>query len=335
MKYTNLGHSGLRVSQLCLGTMTFGREASEADSHVMLDYFVEQGGNFIDTANVYSDGASERIIGNWLKHRNRDDLVIATKVRFSTNRAPNRIGLGRKHILSAIDESLKNLKTDYVDLYQTHCWDERTPLEETLSTLDELIRIGKVRYIGASNMAGYQLQKGLDLQERHGWQKYISLQPLYNLLDRSVEWELAEICRANGLGMIPWSPLRGGWLSGKFTRGMSTPVAGSRISKADAEGWSESWKAYNTDHTWNILDALAGIAGETGHSVAQIALAWLMTRQSVAAPILGVRTLEHLKDNAGATGVTLSRQQIDTLTAISDKPLPYPYDFITGAQKQL
>lgn len=334
MQYCNLGQSGLRVSNLALGTMTFGREATEAESHAMLDYFVEQGGNFIDTANVYSDGESERIIGTWLKNQSRDDLVIATKVRFSTDLRPNRIGLGRKHIMAAVDASLKNLQTDYIDLYQTHCWDPKTPLEESLSTLDTLVKAGKVRYIGASNMAGSHLQKALDLQEKYGWEKYVSLQPLYNLLDRTIEWELQDVCTTNGLGIIPWSPLRGGWLSGKFHRGMATPASGSRIEKAEAEGWSESWSAYNTEHTWNVLDTVKEIAGETGRSVAQVALAWLMTRPGVTAPILGVRTLDHLKDNAAAGDVELSAEQIERLTAVSEKPLPYPYDFIAGAAKR-
>lgn len=335
MLYKTLGRSGLKVSELCLGTMTFGREASEAESHQMLDSFVEAGGNFIDTADIYSDGESERIIGAWLKDKDRENLVIATKVRFTSNLSPNRIGLGRKRIIAAIDQSLKNLQTDYVDLYQTHCWDGQTPLEETLETLNDLVRAGKVRHIGASNVTGAQLQKSVDLQEKNGWARYISLQPLYNLLDRDLEWELVETAIGNGIGIIPWSPLRGGWLSGKFHRGMQAPLAGSRIEKAEAQGWSENWSDYANERTWSVLDALDETSKQTGFSVAQIALRWLMNRPGVSAPILGVRTIDHLKDNLGALELALSPEQMERLTEVSTMKMPYPYDFIADAQKRL
>ncbi len=334
MQIRYLGNSGLKVSALALGTMTFGREATEADSHKMLDVYCDKGGNFIDTANVYSDGESERIIGNWLKSQDRDDLVVATKVRFSVNLSPNRVGLSRKHMIAAVEQSLKNLKTDYIDLYQTHCWDFGTPLEESLSTLDRLVRQGKVRYLGASNMAGWQLQRALDLAEMHGWQKYVSLQPLYNLLDRELEWELVPACQANGLGIIPWSPLRGGWLSGKFKRGMQAPAAGSRVEKAEAEGWGENWSTYNTEATWAVVDAVHEIAAETGGSPAQVALNWVMNRPGVTAPIVGARNLEQLEDNLGAAELELSDEQRARLDAISERKLPYPYDFIESAKKR-
>lgn len=335
MKYSNLGRSGLRVSELCLGTMTFGRETGEADSHRMLDHFVAAGGNFIDTADIYSDGASERILGNWLEGKDRESLVIATKVRFSSDLSPNRVGLSRKRIVAAIEQSLKNLKTDYVDLYQTHCWDSRTPFEETLATLDDLVTQGKVRYLGASNLNGAQLQRALDLQAANGWSSYVSLQPLYNLLDRTIEWELVDVCERNGLGVMPWSPLRGGWLSGKFHRGMTAPAAGSRIEKAGEQGWSETWAAYANDHTWGVLDAVDDIAKSKGASVSQVALAWLLSRPVVTAPILGVRTMEQLQNNLGAADVVLSAEDLARLTEVSDKPMPYPYDFIANAQKRL
>lgn len=335
MEYQNLGHSGLRVSRLCLGTMTFGREADEKTSHTILDAFVEQGGNFIDTADIYSDGASERIIGNWIKGRDREDLVIATKVRFTSTLAPNRIGLSKKRIIAAVEESLKNLKTDYIDLYQTHCWDGRTPLEETLETLDDLVKAGKVRYLGASNVTGAQLQKSVDLQDANGWARYISLQPLYNLLDRATEWELVDVCLDEGIGMIPWSPLRGGWLSGKFHRGMEKPLAGTRLEKADKEGWSEGWSHYANEQTWSVIDKLQDLAKQKGTTVAQVALAWVLARPGVTSPILGARNLEQLNDNLGAIKVELSDDEMDELNRLSDKPLPYPYDHIAGAQQRL
>lgn len=328
-----MGKTGLRVSELCLGAMTFGRESDEATSHAMLDRFVEVGGNFIDTANVYSTGESENVLGRWLKGKRRDDLVIATKVRFPMGEGPNDVGLSRKHILSSVEASLKRLGTDYIDLYQVHCWDPATSLAETLSTLDGLVRSGKVRYIGASNFAGWQLQKAVDLSRQNGWEQFTCLQPLYNLLDREVEWELAPVCQNEGLGIIPWSPLRGGWLSGKYHRGMAAPVEGTRIEQATEHGWSESWHTYDTEETWKVIDALEAVAQETGKSMAQVALNWVKDRPGVTAPIIGARTMKHLEDNLGSTGWTLSEAQASRLNEASLRRLPYPYFFIAGARR--
>jgi aryl-alcohol dehydrogenase-like predicted oxidoreductase len=329
MEYRTLGRTGLKVSALCLGTMTFGREASEADSHAMLDRFAEAGGNFIDTADVYSQGASETIVGNWLKGRDRDDWVIATKVRWGTDdpaaRRPNRYGLGRKHIVAAVEASLTRLQTDYIDLYQVHMWDSVVPLEETLSALDDLVHAGKVRYLGASNYSGWQLQKSIDLAKANGLQPYVSLQPLYNLLDRELEWELLPVCRNEGLGVMPWSPLRGGWLSGKYRRGLEEAPAGTRVEVAPDKGWSETFAKYGTEQTWGVVDALLAVAGEAGKSPAQVALNWLLQRPGVTSPIIGARRLDQLEDNLGATGWTLGEAQMTRLTTASDKPLPYPY----------
>jgi aryl-alcohol dehydrogenase-like predicted oxidoreductase len=332
MDYRYLGDTGLKVSELCLGAMTFGREADEATSFAMLNAFVEAGGNFIDTANVYTAGASEEITGRWLQQKTRDDFVVATKVRFPMGKGPNDIGLSRKHILKSVEDSLRRLQTDYIDLYQVHCWDPGTPLEETLSTLDGLVKSGKVRYIGASNYAGWQLQKAVDMSRVNGWEPFVCLQPLYNLLDRALEWELLPVCRNEGLGVIPWSPLRGGWLSGKYHRGMEAPVANTRIDLAQKEGWSESWDAYNNEHTWGVLDVLFAIAEETNHSPAQVALNWLLCQEGVTAPIIGARSLKHLIDNVGAAGWALDDEQVERLGEASSRTLPYPYDFITRAQ---
>ncbi len=332
MDYRYLGDTGLKVSELCLGAMTFGREADEATSFAMLDAFVEAGGNFIDTANVYTAGTSEEITGRWLKNKTRDDLVVATKVRFPMGKGPNDIGLSRKHILKSVEDSLRRLQTDYIDLYQVHCWDPGTPLEETLSTLNTLVQSGKVRYIGASNFAGWQLQKAVDMARINGWEPFSCLQPLYNLLDRSLEWELLPVCQNEGLGVIPWSPLRGGWLSGKYQRGMEAPVANTRIEKAQKEGWSESWDGYNNEHTWGVLDVLFAVAEEAGHSPAQVALNWLLRQPGVTAPIIGARNMKHLTDNLGAAGWALDDDQVERLTEVSNKALPYPYDFITRAE---
>jgi len=328
MNYRFLGRSGLKVSEFCLGAMTFGREASEQVSRQILDRFVEAGGNFIDTADVYSWGASEEVVGRWLKGRRRDDLVIATKVRFPMGQGPNDVGLSRKHVLSAIDASLRRLGADYVDLYQVHSWDSATPLEETLSTLDGLVRSGKVRYVGASNFGGWQLQKAIDTSRQRGWEVFSSLQPLYNLLDRSTEWELLPVCRNEGLGVICWSPLRGGWLSGKYRRGMTAPPENTRVKTAEEQGWSESWSAYNNERTWSILDELFAVAKEVGKTPAQVALNWLLQRPGVTAPIVGARTMKHLEDNLGATGWSLDGEAMARLNEVSEPKVPYPYGFI-------
>jgi len=334
MNHRYLGKTGLKVSELCLGTLTFGREANEALSHRLLDRFVEAGGNFIDTADVYSQGVSEEIIGRWLKGKPRDSFVIATKVRFPMGEAPNDVGLSRKHILAGVEASLRRLDTDYIDLYQVHCWDSATPLEETLSTLDDLVRSGKVRYIGASNFSGWQLQKAIDISRQMGWEQFICLQPLYNLLDRSTEWELLPVCMNEGLGVIPWSPLRGGWLSGKYRRGMTAPPQGTRIKTAEEQGWSEAWSKYNNERTWSILDTLFAVAEEVGKTPAQVALNWLLQRPGVTAPIIGARNLEQLEDNLSASGWSLSEEQMNRLNQVSEPSLPYPYDFISGAQQR-
>ncbi len=328
MRYRYLGRTGLKVSELCLGAMTFGRETTEADSFRMLDCFVEAGGNFIDTADVYSQGISEQILGRWLAGKRRDDFVIATKVRFPMGAGPNDVGLSRKHILSAVEDSLRRLNTSYIDLYQVHMWDPGTPLEETLSTLDHLIQAGKVRYSGASNYAGYQLQKAIDLGRQYGWEAFVCLQPLYNMLDRSFEWELGPVCEAEGVGVIPWSPLRGGWLSGKYHRGMSAPPANTRIEEAGKRGWGESWDLYANERTWQVLDQVAAIAKEVQKTAAQVALNWLLQKPVVTAPIIGARSMAHLEDNLGASGWSLTAEQMDLLNQAGNTPLPYPYESI-------
>jgi aryl-alcohol dehydrogenase-like predicted oxidoreductase len=334
MQYRYLGRTGLKVSELCLGAMTFGRESSEEVSYQMLDCFVEEGGNFIDTANVYSHGVSEEILGRWLKDKRRDDFIIATKVRFSMGSGPNDLGLSRKHILSAIEASLRRLNTDYIDLYQVHMWDPGTPLEETLEVLNQLVSAGKVRYLGASNYAGYQLQKAVDLSRARGWEPFSCLQPLYNLLDRSFEWELLPVCEAEGVGVIPWSPLRGGWLSGKYRRGMDGPPPDTRIEEAAKQGWSESWDAYATERTWQVVDTLLAVATQVEKSPAQVALNWLLQKPTITAPILGARTISHLEDNLGATGWALTPEQVARLDQASALPLPYPYESLAHQRSQ-
>ncbi|MFB5660249.1 aldo/keto reductase [Alteribacillus sp. HJP-4] len=326
MEYRYLGRTGLRVSELCLGTMTLGRELGENDSFSILNRYAEEGGNFLDTADVYTRGASEEIVGNWLQNQQRDDFVLATKVRFPMGDGPNDIGLSRKHIMSGIKESLRRLKTDYIDLYQVHAWDPRTPLEETLSTLNDLVREGLVRYVGASNFKGWQLQKAIDLSKKHGWESFVCLQPQYNLLTRATEYELIDVCVNEGLGVIPWSPLRGGWLSGKFHRNMEKPPENSRIAVADKEGWSESWSNYNNEFTWQVIDALLEVAEDAGKSPAQTAINWLLQKPGVTAPIIGARRLDQLEANLGAAGWSLSSEQVAALDKASNLSISYPYN---------
>ncbi|GCD40602.1 aldo/keto reductase [Streptomyces paromomycinus] len=336
MEQRFLGGTGLRVSELCLGTMTFGSSADEVVSHRMLDAFVAAGGTFIDTADIYGQGASEEVLGRWLKARgNRDDLVIATKVFGSMgDGGGNASGLSRKHILTAVEGSLRRLGTDYIDLYQTHMWDVETPVEETLSTLDRLVRDGKVRYLGASSVTPSQLQKALDVARFHGWEPFVCLQPLYNLLSRELEWELLPLSEAEGVGVIPFSPLQGGWLSGKYRRGMTAAPAGSREAAAQEQQGRESWRDRDTDETWRIVDAVLAVAGETGRTPAQVALRWLLRRPGVTAPIIGARTLEQLTDNLGAHGWELTPEQDARLSAASERPLPYPYDVLARPRER-
>jgi aryl-alcohol dehydrogenase-like predicted oxidoreductase len=329
MEYRFLGRTGLRVSELCLGTMSFGGWTDETVAHRMLDRFVGRGGTFIDTADVYGAGASEEILGRWLRRQGRDDLVIATKAYGDMGPGPNDGGAGRKHLLSAVEASLRRLGTDHIDLYQIHAFDDGTPIEETLSTLDGLVRAGKVRYIGASNFAGWQLQKSVDLARQHGWEALASLQPLYNLLDREAEWDLLPICRAEGLAVLAWSPLRGGWLTGRYHRDMAGPEPGSRAdADPDAKGWPEAWQTYATERTWRIIDALLEVAEQSGGSPAQVALRWVMHTPPGVIPIIGARTVEQLDDNLGAADQPLADEHLARLTAVSDRPLPYPFGLL-------
>jgi aryl-alcohol dehydrogenase-like predicted oxidoreductase len=330
MEYGRLGNTGLMVSELCLGCMTFGRETDEEDSKGLVGRFLEAGGNFIDTADVYSKGVSEEITGRAIKGV-RDEVVLATKVRFPMGEGPNDVGLSRKHVVQGCEDSLRRLGTDYIDLYQVHCWDSAAPLEETLSALTDLVRSGKVRYIGVSNFTGWQLMRSLAVSESHGFERFVCLQPQYSLVERNVEREILPICLEEGLGVIPWSPLGGGFLSGKYRRG-EEPPQGSRISEA-VESMEEYWDRRATERNWAALDVVGRISEETGKSYAQISLNWLLRQESVTAPIVGVRTMEQLEDNLGASGWELEEQQVDELSEASALEDVYPYRFIRNAQR--
>jgi aryl-alcohol dehydrogenase-like predicted oxidoreductase len=330
MKYRRLGDTGLMVSELCLGCMTFGRETEEEDSKGLVGRFLEAGGNFIDTADVYSKGVSEEITGKAIKEV-RDEVVLATKVRFPMGDGPNEVGLSRKHIMQGCEDSLRRLGTDYIDLYQVHCWDSATPLEETLSALTDLVRAGKVRYIGVSNFTAWQLMRSLQLSEVHGFERFVCVQPQYSLVERNIEREILPVCLEEGLGVIPWSPLGGGFLSGKYSRDQEPPQ-GSRISEA-VESMEEYWDRRATERNWRVLEVVGCISEETGKSYAQIALNWLLRQEGVTTPIIGARTMDQLEDNLGASGWELDEGQVAELSEASALEDVYPYRFIRNAQR--
>ena len=315
MNYRNLGRTGLKVSELCLGTMQFGWTAGVEESYQVLNSAYEAGLTFLDTANVYSrwvegnpGGVSETIIGDWMKKFNipRPQMVIATKVRGKMGEGPNDQGLARVHILQAVEDSLRRLKTDYIDLYQTHFYDPMTPMEETLQALDDLVRQGKVRYIGCSNYPAWRLMEALWISDRRGLERFDSVQPHYSLVHRAeYERQLAEVCRTYRLGVIPYSPLAGGFLTGKYRRDQTD--AGSR----------RNVEQYFSDSNWAILDALDTIAAERTATTSQIALAWMLTRPEITSPIIGPRSLEQLQDNLGAAGMQLTPLEMAALDQVS------------------
>lgn len=328
MEHRQLGHSGLRVSVFALGTMTFGAESDEAVSHAMLDRFAEAGGTLIDTADVYSDGASEEILGRWLaKQPDRNRFLVATKGRFPMGDGPNDQGAGRAYLTRALEHSLRRLQTDFVDLYQIHCWDPNTPLEETLETLDDMVRWGKVRYVGVSNFTGYQLARAVTATRLLGWAPIVSLQALYNLLDRTIEWELVPQCLDEGVGILPWSPLGGGWLTGKYSR-ENRPTGATRLGEDPARGL-EAYDLRDTERTWDVVEACRQLAEDRDTSTASVALAWLRDRPAVSSVILGARTVEQLEQNLSASDLELTEEERSGLDRASAPGFPlYPYGFI-------
>jgi aryl-alcohol dehydrogenase-like predicted oxidoreductase len=313
------------VSEICFGTQTFGWGADEPTAHALADRFVAGGGNFFDTSDTYNDGESERMLGSWLRTQRRDDVVIASKTFFDAGPGPNDRGATRKRIMRQIDRSLERLGTDHLDLYQMHCWDASTPLEETLEALHDLVRAGKVRYLGVSNYAPSQLMKAIMLTRMHGWSPIVSLQPEYSLQVRSTEWELIPLCRAEGVAVLAWSPLAGGWLTGKYRRD-APPPPDSRVGRGDR--WDDQPEQRVSERTWRIIDELVALAAERDRTPAQVALNWLLRKPGVTAPIIGARTVEQLEQNLAAVGWSLGDEEVARLDAVSALPLPSPFDFI-------
>jgi aryl-alcohol dehydrogenase-like predicted oxidoreductase len=327
MEYRLLGRSGCAVSALALGTLTFGNETGETDSFAQLDRFLSAGGTLIDTADVYADGRSEQIIGRWLASRRdaRELAVIATKGRFPTTDDPNGHGLSRRHLAAALDASLRRLGAEAVDLYQLHGWDPLTPIEETLRFLDDAAQAGKIRYFGLSNFLGYQIQKYVDLASMHGLIRPVTVQPQYNLLARAIEWEVVPACQAEGLGLLAWSPLASGWLTGKYQRD-KPPGEGTRLSDQMDQGmriWNERG---HLERTWPVIDAVRKVAEGRGASMSQVAIAWVLARPAVRSVILGARRLAQLDDNLGAGQLELGDDETRLLEGASDPGAPdYPY----------
>lgn len=338
MKYRQLGHSGLRVSTLCLGTMTFGEAdehsmmhkvgCDEPTAHRIMDHALDAGVNFFDTADIYgNDGLTEKVIGRWFaERRRRDEVVLATKFRFRTDKTTNGAGTARYRIVRAVEASLKRLQTDRIDLYQVHMQDIDTPEEETLRALDDLVRQGKVLYLGASNYAAYRLMEGLWTADRRNLERFVAFQAQYSLVVRDIEREHVPLCQKYGLGILPWSPLCGGFLTGKIERGMAAP-AGSRL-----ERWKERYAAFDTERNWKILAALKAVAGEVGATPSQTALAWCVQRPGITSVIFGARSLEQLTDNLRAADLELPAAAMQRLDEASSFALGYPYDFIRNIQ---
>ncbi len=335
MDYRNLGNSGVVVSELALGTMTFGAEIDEAASHQLLDAYVQAGGTLIDTADVYSGGTSESIVGSWLAARPVEaaQMVVATKARFPMGEGPNDLGLSRRHLRRALDASLRRLGVDTIDLYQMHAWDAVTPLDETLRFLDDAAQAGKIAYYGFSNYLGWQLTKAVGRAAALGLNPPVTLQPQYNLLVRDIEHEIVPAALDSRVGLLPWSPLAGGWLSGKYVRDR-TPTGATRLGENPNRGM-EAWAARNADErTWSVLDAVAEIAAELDVSAAQVALAWVLAQPAVSSVILGVRTVDQLQDNLAASSVELSVAQVQRLGAASRPRVDdYPYGTAGVAQR--
>ncbi len=328
MEYRTLGRSGCVVSTLALGTMTFGNETDETGSRAQLDRFAEVGGTLVDTADVYNGGQSEQIIGRWLATCPpdvRDRVVLATKGRFPTGEGQNDLGLSRRHLARALDASLDRLGVEHIDLYQVHAHDPVTPIEETLRFLDDAVRAGKISYIGLSNFTGWQLVKAVDVAAAGHLSRPVTLQPQYNLLVREIEWEIVPAAMSEGLGLLPWSPLGGGWLTGKYRRD-EQPSGQTRLGENPDRGVEAYQRRSRVQRTWDVVDAVQAVATERGVSMAQVALSWVTDRPSVTSTILGARTLEQLDDNLGTAGLHLSTEQTATLDAASDPgAADYPY----------
>ena len=340
MEYRSLGNSGLKVPVLCLGAMTFGEAddkqmmhkigCDEKTAFAIMSRSLERGVSFIDTANVYGqDGLSERVVGAWMaENKTRDRVVLATKFRFRMAEGPNGAGGSRYHILRAVEASLRRLKTDRIDLYQIHLQDIETPEEETLRALDDLVRSGKVLYLGASNYTAYRLTDSQWISRTAHLERFVALQANYSLLTRDLEREHIPVCRQFGLGVLPYSPLAGGFLSGKYARNQPLP-AGTRLEK-----FKDRFGGFDNERGWRTLDAVRTLAKAKNTTVSAVALAWLLAKPTVTSVIFGARSLEQLDENLAAAEVKLSDEDVKLLDTASAFELGYPYQFISNVQNR-
>ena len=328
MRHNQMSKGGLFVIELGLGTMTFGVETDETEAHQQLDFFAEAGGTLIDTADVYGDGESERIVGSWLASRRPDNILLATKGRFRPPAGSS--GASRRGITKALDGSLQRLGVDAIDIYYVHGWDPEADLLDTLATLDTAVSAGKVHNIGWSNTTGWQLQRIIDTARHAGMVQPVVFQPQYNLLERIIEWELLPLCIEEGIAICPWSPLGGGWLTGKYRRD-SAPSGATRLGEDPKRG-VEAYHKRNTDHVWRIIETTQAIADETAGWIGAVALRWLLSRPGVASVLLGARTGAQLQQSLTATDLELDSGQLERLTRVSAPGLPdYPYGMLENA----
>jgi aryl-alcohol dehydrogenase (NADP+) len=321
MEFTNLGNTGLKVSRICLGMMTYGSTQwrrwvlDEEESRPFIQRALEEGINFFDTADIYSLGRSEEVLGKAMREfARRDEVVIATKVFFPMGSSPNQRGLSRVHIFNAIDDSLRRLGMDYVDLYQIHRWDPETPIEETLEALHDVVKSGKVRYIGASSMYAWQFARCLHLSDRHGWTRFVTMQNHYNLVYREEEREMIPLCRAEGIGLVPWSPLARGFLAGNRSR-----EEWGDTTRAKTDDFAQSM--YFQESDFEVVERAVEIAGRKGFSSAQVALAWLLHQPGVTAPIVGASKMKHLEEAIAALEINLTGEEI---AALQEPYRPHP-----------
>ena len=331
MEYRQLGRSGFKVPELCFGTGTFGGHTDEffkawgaADNDEaikIVDICMEAGLNFFDTADIYSDGASESVLGGAIRHLKREDVLISTKATFRFGPGPNDHGSSRYHLIQSLEGSLKRLGTDYVDIYHLHGFDATTPVEETLNTLDRMVRTGKVRYIACSNFSGWHLMKSLSVSERYGWSRYAGHQVYYSLVGRDYEWELMPLALDQGIGALVWSPLGWGRLTGKIRRETGIP----KDSRLNSKLVNDAGPQVPEEHLYKVVEAIDEIAAETGKTIPQIALNWVLGRPTISTAIIGARNEAQLRQNLGAIGWTLTPAQIARLDAASELPLAYPY----------
>jgi len=330
MNFRQLGRSGLKVPELCFGIATFstGSELLKAGGDIqiekarhLVDISMEAGCNFFDTADVYLNGRSEEIVGKAIDHLRREDVLISTKATFTTGRSPNDVGSSRYHLTQALDASLKRLNTDYIDVYHMHAFDALTPVEEVLSTLDNFVRQGKVRYIACSNFSGWHLMKSLSISERYGWSRYVGHQVYYSLVGRDYEWELMPLAVDQGVGALVWSPLGWARLTGKIRRGQPLPES----SRLQNKGAFDAGPIPDWEYVYGVVDAIDEVAKETGKTVPQIALNWLLQRPTISTVIIGPRNEQQLRDNLGSVGWQLTAEQVTKLDAASRIPLAYPY----------